>query len=131
MARPRKWRRVCFLPKVNTFGPIDDFNNIKEYIYMTVEEYEAIRLMDLEGLTQEESANLMGIARTTLQRIYEEARKKLANCLINGKALKIEGGNYKLCSEFEDKRECETCICHRNRHGRKNKMHQGLGLQDL
>jgi len=59
MARPRKLRRVCLLPEVNTFGPINDFKDIEEYVFMTVEEYETIRLMDLEGLNQVDSANLI------------------------------------------------------------------------
>lgn len=121
MPRPRKQRRVCVLPEVNTFGPINDSKNIEEYVYMTVEEYETIRLMDLEKLNQEESANLMGVARSTIQRIYEDARKKLADSIVNGKILKIEGGDFKVCNEFEDIKQCENCICHRHRHGRNRK----------
>ncbi|MDI6604916.1 MAG: DUF134 domain-containing protein [Thermoanaerobacteraceae bacterium] len=122
MARPRKWRRVCILPEINTFGPIDVLENPDECIYMTVEEYQTIKLMDLEGLTQEECADLMGVARSTVQRIYNDARRKLADSLINGKVLKIEGGNYKLCSEFEDMKPCDNCLCHRHRHGRNMKF---------
>ena len=66
---------------------------------MTVEEYETIRLIDLEGLTQEECAESMNVAQTTVQRIYNDARRKLAHSLVNGAVLKIEGGNYKLCDE--------------------------------
>lgn len=122
MPRPRKRRRVCLLPEVNIFGPINASKDIEEYVYMTVEEYETIRLMDLEGLNQEESANLMGVARSTIQRIYDNARKKLADSLVNGKVLKIEGGDYKLCSEFEDRKQCDSHICHRRRHGRNMKL---------
>lgn len=118
MARPRKRRRVCTLPEVNTFGPVDIWENISESIIMTVEEYETIRLMDLEGLNQEECADIMGVARSTIQRIYDDARKKLADSLVNGKILKIEGGDYKLCSDFGDKKNCDSCIGHRHRHGR-------------
>jgi len=64
---------------------------------MTVDEYEAIRLIDLEGLTQEECAKQMNVARTTVQGIYAEARKKLARSLVDGKILLIEGGEYRLC----------------------------------
>lgn len=118
MARPRKRRRVCTLPEVNRFGPVDIWENISESVIMTVEEYEVIRLMDLEGLNQVECADIMGVARSTIQRIYDNARKKLADSLVNGKILKIEGGDYKLCRDFEDKEDCEECICHRHRHGR-------------
>lgn len=122
MARPRKWRRVCTLPVVNRFGPIDLSKSIDESIIMTVEEYETIRLMDLEGLNQEQCAEVMGVARSTVQRIYDDARKKLADSLVNGKILKIEGGDYKLCSDFGDKENCDGCICHRHRHGRNMRL---------
>lgn len=122
MVRPRKWRRVCTLPEVNKFGPIDNGNYIDEPIIMTVEEYETIRLMDLEGLNQEECADSMGVARSTVQRIYDDARKKLADSLVNRKIVKIEGGNYKLCSEFGDKENCDGCICHRHRNGRNKRI---------
>lgn len=116
MARPRKWRRVCTLPKINIYGPIDLSLGVEGLIMMTVEEYESIRLMDLEGLNQEQCAESMGIARSTIQRIYDDARKKLADSVVNGKILKIEGGDYKLCSDYGDKENCNGCICHRHRH---------------
>lgn len=64
---------------------------------MTIDEYETIRLMDLENCTQETCAMAMNVARTTVQKIYEEARYKLADALINGKELSIEGGEFRLC----------------------------------
>lgn len=122
MARPRKWRRVCTLPQISLFGPIDLSLGINKIIIMTVEEYESIRLMDLKGLNQQECAEVMGIARSTIQRIYNDARRKLADSMVNGKILKIEGGDYKLCSDFEDKKNCDGCICHRHRHAKNVKM---------
>ena len=62
-----------------------------ECVQMTLDEYEAIRLMDLENLQQEQAAAQMGVARTTVQLIYNNARRKLADCLVNGKRLVIEG----------------------------------------
>ncbi|WP_102400397.1 DUF134 domain-containing protein [Haloimpatiens massiliensis] len=120
MVRPRKWRRVCNLPQVDKFGPVDKLQDVSELIIMTVEEYETIRLMDLVGLNQEQCAGTMGVARSTVQRIYDDARKKIADSLVNGKMLKIEGGDYKLCSDFGDKENCDVCICGRHRHGRNN-----------
>lgn len=97
MARPIKWRRVCCLPESKKFGPLDAPTNAKKYVKMTIDEYETIRLIDLEGFTQEECAKKMDVARTTVQGIYIEARKKLAEALVNGKVLFIEGGEYRLC----------------------------------
>ena len=95
MPRPIKWRNVCSLPKNSKFGPLDGEG--QEALTMTVDEYETIRLIDLEGFTQEECAKQMNVARTTVQGIYIEARRKLAESLVNGKVLFINGGEYKLC----------------------------------
>lgn len=97
MPRPIKWRRVCCLPENSRFGPLDAPVDPEHHVCMTVDEYETIRLIDLEGMTQEECAAQMNIARTTIQGIYNEARKKLAQSLVNGKVLWIEGGEYRLC----------------------------------
>lgn len=87
------------MPERDRFGPLDVPVNDGEgeYMTMTVDEYEAIRLIDIEGFTQEESAAQMNVARTTVQGIYLSARKKLAGSLVNGTVLRIEGGEYKLC----------------------------------
>jgi len=97
MPRPRKWRRVCCLPQTNRFGPLENGQTPPDIVCMTVDEYETVRLIDGEGLTQEECAAHMNIARTTVQGIYNEARKKLAGLLVFGKQLWIEGGEYRLC----------------------------------
>lgn len=97
MPRPRKWRKVCCLPTCNKFGPLGQRLESNDYINMTVDEYETIRLIDLEGFTQEECAMQMNVARSTVQGIYNEARRKLAESVVNGKVLLIEGGEYRLC----------------------------------
>lgn len=96
MARPRKCRRVCGMPRNNSFAPIGEAKR-EEKVIMAVDEYETIRLIDLAGYTQEECAEQMGIARTTVQGIYNEARYKLADVLVNGKMLFIAGGSVDLC----------------------------------
>lgn len=85
-----------------------------EAVVMTVDQYETVRLIDLEGFTQEACAEKMEIARTTVQSIYAEARKKLADALVNGKMLRIEGGEYKLCEGSDQ--PCGHEGCHHRRH---------------
>lgn len=120
MARPRKWRKVCCLPKSSEFGPIQDEKSSEKIVFMTVDEYETIRLIDLEGLTQVECSEQMHVARTTVQGIYSKARKKIAEALVNGKTLKIEGGDYKLCRDNDDKpcgkHHCRKGQIHKNKH---------------
>ncbi len=116
MARPVKFRRVCNLPKNKRFGPLDLAVDEKDLITMTVDEYETIRLIDLENYNQEECAKQMNIARSTVQGIYIEARKKLAEALVNGRPLIIEGGRYRLCDGLEN--QCGRG-CHRRRHSRR------------
>ncbi len=115
MSRPRKWRRVCCLPESNVFGPLNTSDPDPEVVAMTVEEYETIRLIDLDGLTQEESAERMNVARTTVQKIYNDARRKLAESLVKGSILKIEGGDYQLCDAAEPMYGCGRC--RRRRYG--------------
>ena len=94
MSRPPKWRKVEFIPNIQYFVPFDvQTNNIEENI-LRIEEVEAIRLKDLEGLEQEECAEKMEVSRQTFQRILNTAREKIADSIINGKAIRIEGGNF-------------------------------------
>lgn len=115
MPRPRKWRRVCCLPENNRFGPLDA--QAEDTVTMTVDEFEAIRLIDLDGFTQEQCAAQMDISRTTVHGIYDSARKKLAQSLVNGKALLIEGGEYRLCDG--QGHGCGENGCRRHRCGRR------------
>lgn len=113
MVRPVKRRRVCKMPSQNTFGPMDQ-KHAAEEIIMSIEAYETIRLMDYEGYTQEETAELMGVARSTIQRMYDEARRIIADSIVNGKTLKIQGGNYTLCSELKDADGNAICVRKKN-----------------
>lgn len=120
MPRPRKWRKVCCLPENSRFGPLDAPNGTG-VVNMGVDEYETIRLIDLEGLTQEECAAQMNIARTTVQGIYNDARRKLAESLVNGKVLWIEGGEYRLCDGTDA--VCVGNRCRRRRCARDFASH--------
>lgn len=83
---------------------------------MTVDEYEAIRLVDEQGFSQEECGTHMKIARTTVQQIYTSARKKIADALVEGLPLRIEGGDYQLCDGKEAYCRCGGCRKHRYGH---------------
>lgn len=98
MPRPRKCRRVEFIPNIISFVPEGNLQNNDIVIYMTLEELEAIRLMDLVELDQIKSAEKMNISRGTMQRILNSARKKVADSLINGKKIIISGGDYEISS---------------------------------
>lgn len=93
MPRPRHFRRVGCLPQANFYKPRGIPLSILQHINLTVDELEAIRLADLQGLYQQHAAEKMNISRQTFGRILESAHKKIADALVNGKALSIEGGS--------------------------------------
>ena len=96
MPRPPKCRRVAFLPDVTYFKPAGIPMRALEEVQLSVEEAEAIRLKDLESLDQEESAGMMKISRPTFQRVLASGRQKIADALLNGKAIRIEGGSFEM-----------------------------------
>lgn len=99
MSRPPKHRWVENIPSITYFKPAGiPLKHLLE-INLTVDEVEAIRLKDLEGLEQEECAEKMGISRPTFHRIINNARNKIAHALIQGKAIRIKGGNFRLVGQ--------------------------------
>lgn len=96
MGRPKLCRRVRFSPNVTYFKPQGIPLRQLEEVILPVDEYEAVRLKDLEGLQQEECAKKMNISQPTFHRLILSARKKIADAIVNGKAIKIEGGAYKM-----------------------------------
>ena len=102
MPKCRK-RRICREPDYVIF---QSENGLDDVTTLTVDEYEAIRQIDMEGLSQEECAKKMCVARTTAQLIYNSARKKIAESIVLGKSIRIEGGNYILCDGSPC---CENC----------------------
>ncbi len=105
MPRPTKLRRVCHFPDHLEFAPRNVSD--KEPIVLTVDEFETIRLIDKESLSQEECGLQLGVARTTVQKIYDTARKKLAEALVSGLPLTINGGDFRLCNG-------NTKFCYKN-----------------
>lgn len=106
MARPSRCRRICTEPAYDSFCP--EGISGEPQIVLTLDEYEVIRLIDLEMLTHEQCAKRMDISRTTVTEIYEAARRKLADCIVNGRPLVITGGNYRLCDGSA------VCYCQKN-----------------
>lgn len=96
MPRPQRCRRVCGEPQYSCFEPEGTQN--PDCVILSVDEYEAIRLVDYEKQSHEQCANIMDISRTTVTEIYERARFKISDCIVNGKQLIISGGNYRICS---------------------------------
>ncbi len=96
MARPFKCRRVAYVPGVTYFKPAGIPLGSLEEVQLSLEEAEALRLKELEGLEQEQGAERMNISRPTFQRILASARQKVADAILNGKAIRIEGGNFEI-----------------------------------
>jgi uncharacterized protein len=95
MVRPRLCRRIRLNPEITYFKPRGVPLFHLEEVILHVDEYEAVRLKDLEGLEQENCAKKMNISQPTFHRIVLSARKKIADAIIHGKAIRIEGGTYK------------------------------------
>ncbi len=108
MARPVKCRRVCHFPDVVEFAPTGERE--AETVTLTLDEFEAIRLIDREGLSQEACGEQLGVGRTTAQKIYESARKKIADALVLGHSMRIEGGDFSLCPGNAENCYKKDCI---------------------
>jgi len=96
MSRPRRFRKVCFEPNVTYFKPAGVRMIDLEESILNVDEFEAVRLKDLGGLDENTAAKKMNISQPTFNRLIASARKKIADAIVNGKAIKIEGGVYKM-----------------------------------
>lgn len=106
MPRPKKCRKVCRLPKAREFLPA---GGSPDFVILTVDEYESIRLIDGQGFSQEECAAQMQVARTTAQHIYNSAKRKIAAALVEGVGIRIEGGDFYLCDNKDSHEGCENC----------------------
>lgn len=111
MARPQKYRCICSIPKALTFSPEDHKPN--GFVTIGFDEYEVIRLLDYEKKSQEICAKRMNISRSTVARIYESAREKIADAFISGKQIQIGGGDVIVCTEMKPECVNEPHCCHR------------------
>ena len=111
MTRPKIIRCVNFKPEVTYFKPRGIPLSSLYEINLTIDELETVRLKNYKGLEQTECAKKMKISQSTFQRILISANKKIADALVNGKAIKIEGGVIKISGEKMRKFKCEKCKC--------------------
>jgi len=98
MPRPRKHRRLWRVPRPAIFKPVGMPLESLDRVTLLHEELEAMRLADLEGQHQADAAEQMGISRSTFQRVVTEARRKVAQALVNGTALQVEGGTFQVAA---------------------------------
>ena len=111
MARPQKDRIVTCDPAISYFKPRGVPLRLMEEVRLTIDQMEALRLADLEGLSQEEAGARMGVSRATFGRIIQRARRVVAEALIHGKAILLEGGNYQVKSTNRHF-VCDSCDHH-------------------
>ena len=110
MARPPKCRKICYPPKMEGFKPYGMQKCEKGPLILKYEEFESIRLIDYDLLSQDLAAKQMNISRPTFTQIYNRALKTIAKAFIEGKAIEIEGGNYELDKEWYRCRKCFKLI---------------------
>lgn len=116
MARPSKCRCICSMPRVTEFFP--GGGEQREAVILRVDEFEVIRLLDYRRLTQQECARRMNISRTTVTRMYEEARRKVARALVEGRPLRVEGGDVMICASPRPECAGEVYCCHNQGKGK-------------
>ena len=108
MARPFKCRRIHGDPAADYFKPRAIPLASLEEVNLTIDEFEAIRLADLEGLYQQQAAKKMQVSRQTFGNILDSAHKKIADALVNAKALKIKGGTVKMVERHFTCNQCKN-----------------------
>ncbi len=105
MPRPRRFRRVFSEPNITYFKPAGIRMVDLEETVISVDEFEAVRLKDFEGLEQSDCAKKMNVSQPTFHRLILNARKKLAEAIVKGKAIKIEGGHFRISGNPK------KCVC--------------------
>jgi len=107
MPRKKRFRRIQFPPVIKGMSVYGVRGRKSNEVILHIEEYEAIRLLDYQNLTQEEAAVFMDVSRPTLTRIYEEARNKVATAFVEGRDLLFKGGDI-----YFDKNWYKCNACH-------------------
>lgn len=130
MSRPRLCRRVGFQPRATYFKPAGvRMIDLKETV-LTVDEFEAVRLNDLLELEQSECAEKMRVSQPTFHRLVSSARKKIADALVKGNALKIEGGNFEFAKPtatgVAERTHCVCISC-----GKRSRKQRGVPCASL
>lgn len=116
MPRPKQCRRIGAPPLMRGFKPIGIQRTSLKEVMLQYDEYESIRLLDYEGLLQEEAAEKMNVSRPTLTRIYESARKTIAQAFVEGKMIVIDGGNVDFGRRWYRCRKCNKLFDHIDKH---------------
>jgi len=145
MRGPYRRRLVQGPPRINQFKPSGIPARALKNIVLTIDEYEGIRLADYQGLDHSDAAEQMGISRPTFSRLIEKARNKVAQALIDGMILTIEGGNFDFthhlyrCEDCGDMinlpvgdhlNECPECGSHNLNDFSGGRMHRGHGRRN-
>lgn len=118
MPRPKQRRWVSGPPLMQGFKPFGIPRGRLGSVILLMDEYESVRLLDYEGLSQEQAAERMRVSRPTLTRIYEQARKTIAEALVEGKMIRIEGGDVLFDCEWFRCRRCHRLVNGKENHAR-------------
>ncbi len=110
MPRPKQFRKIVSPPLMTGYKPFGIRASEFEKVILSFDEYEAIRLLDYEGLMQEQAAESMSVSRPTLTRIYEKGRRTIAKALVEGKMILIDGGNVDFGKQWFRCRKCHKLI---------------------
>ena len=127
MARPVKCRCICSWPKTTRFLPAGSAE-AQEPVTIGLDEYEVFRLLDYVHLSQQQCAEKMNISRTTVTRMYESARSKIARALVQGEPLTIAGGDVVVCKEMRPECRNEPLCCHRQEYDRRDRCANTNGI---
>jgi predicted DNA-binding protein (UPF0251 family) len=130
MARPQKCRKLCNPPKMEGFKPYGMAKCNIMPVILKYEEFESIRLVDYDLLSQDFAAEKMNISRPTFTRIYNRALKTIAKAFVEGKSIEIEGGNFKFEHDWYRCKKCFKLIEGIENHSRCNNC-KGFSANEL